>query len=283
MVARRLAMVRFCADDYGISPGVSHGICELAAQGRLSATGVMAGMASWPGEAGRLRELDGVLAVGLHLTLTDQRPLGAMPSLAPAGKMPGIGALIAHSLAGRLPIGEVEDEIIRQLDSFESHFGRPPDFVDGHQHVHLLPGIRRIVLSLFETRLDRRRCWLRDCSDALMPVLRRPLPLKAGFIAVLGRPLVHAARARGIRSNRGFSGFYDAARLPFEAALPRMLDGALDGHLLMIHPGHVDDLLVGLDSLTAPRQAEWQCLMADGFPERLAKWGLALAGPGFPG
>lgn len=271
-----------CADDYGISPAVSLGIRQLAAAGRLSATGAMTCMPAWPGEAPALIPLAERIAVGLHFTLTDQGPLGSVPGLAPSGRFPGIGQLLGQCLAGRLPGDQVAAELDRQIDAFEAHFGRLPDFIDGHQHVHLLPGVWQVVLAAFGRRLDPRHCWLRDCTDRPAAVWRRGSGLKAGFIALLGRRLAKAARRRGIRTNRGFSGFYDGSRTSLGEALPRMLAGAGDGHLLMVHPGHVDAELLACDSLTTPRQAEWAYLMGPDLPTLLAARGLAIAGRHFP-
>lgn len=277
---RRLVI---CADDYAISPAVSAGIRELAVAGRLSATGAMTCMASWPADAPLLKPLGERVAVGLHFTLTDQAPLGLMPRLAPAGRLPAVGQLIAQGLRGRLPEDEVAAELDRQLDAFEAHFGRPPDFLDGHQHVHLFPGVRRGVLRAFGRRLSAATCWLRDCGDRPAALLARGNALKAGFIAALGRSLAVAAQSRGIRMNRGFSGFYDYRRQTLGDALPRLLTGAGDGHLLMVHPGHVDDALAACDPLTAPRQAEWSVLMADELPGILADRGFTIAQRGIPG
>jgi hypothetical protein len=272
-----------CADDYAISPAVSAGIRELAAAGRLSATGVMTCMPVWPDEAPALRSLGEGLAVGLHVTFTDQRPLGDMPRLAPQGRFPDIATLFKLCFSSRLPMAEVTAELERQLDSFEAHFGRSPDFIDGHQHVHLLPGIRQAILALFDRRLDTGTVWLRDCTDDPVSLLKRRSAAKAAFIAMLGLPLAWAARARKIKMNRGFSGFYDGGREPLAGALPRLLLGAGDGHLLMVHPGHVDDALIACDSLTTPRQSEWEALIATDLSERLGAMGFAIASGSFLG
>lgn len=277
---RRLVV---CADDYGISPAVSAGIRELVVKGRLSATGAMTSMPSWPAEAPALRELQGQVSVGLHLTLTDQTALGPIPGLAPTGRLPRLPDLFRAAFSGRIDPDLVAIELERQLDSFESCLGRSPDFIDGHQHVHLLPGIRRAVLGLFGRRLDPSRCWLRDCTDGWMRIAARGQAAKAGFVAALGLPLSLAAKRAAIPVNRGFSGFYDPARTPFIHSLGRMVAGAGDGHLLMIHPGHVDAGLVACDSLTTPREAEWALLATDDFPARLASLGFVVAEPGFPG
>ncbi len=281
-MGRPLRRLIICADDYGISPAVSLGIRQLAEVGRISATGAMTCMPAWPAEAPALRPLAEQLAVGLHFTLTDQRPLGAMPKTAPDGRFPGIGGLLKHSLSGRLATAEVAAELDRQLDAFEAHFGRPPDFVDGHQHVHLLPGVRRVVLSAFGRRLDPARCWLRDCTDRPAALLARGQVAKAGVIALLGRGLGKAAAAKGVATNHGFSGIYDWRQSGLGPALPRLLAGAGDGHLLMVHPGHVDAALAACDSLTTPREAEWTALMGPAFLPFLASRGLKIAARGFP-
>jgi predicted glycoside hydrolase/deacetylase ChbG (UPF0249 family) len=272
-----LKRLLICADDYAISSAVSAGIRELAEAGRLSATGVMTCMPSWPDEAPALRPLGKALAVGLHLTLTDQRPLGPMPRLAPEGRFPSVAALFKRCFLTQVPAEEVVAELNRQLDAFEAHFGRPPDFIDGHQHVHLLPGIRQAVLALFERRLDAAQVWLRDCTDRPLSLLRRGSAFKAAVIASIGVSLAKAARDKKIAMNKGFSGFYDGQSEALKDALPRLLIGAEDGHLLMVHPGHVDDALIACDSLTGPRQFEWETLMAADLPDRLAAQGFAIA------
>jgi len=276
MALRRLILV---ADDYAISPSVSAGIRSLAEQGRLSATGVMTTMSHWPAVSASLRALQGKIAVGLHFTLTDQLPLGAMPSLAPRGRLPTIGRLFLASLAGRIPRQEVADEFERQLQRFETLFGAPPDFIDGHQHVHLLPQVWPIVQASFGRRLDPRRCWLRDCHDRYS--WRRGTLAKAGLISLLGRPASRAAASRGLRVNRGFSGFYDYRAGNLADFFAPMMKDAEDGHAMMVHPGHVDDALRAVDGLTDPREAEWEFLSGADFPARLAELGFRLAEPGF--
>src|SRR5919112_15611 len=82
--------VVLCADDFGLADGVSRGIVELAAMGRLSATGAMTNMPGWRRAAADLTPLEGQIAVGLHLNLTTGSPLGPMPQVAPSGLFPAL-------------------------------------------------------------------------------------------------------------------------------------------------------------------------------------------------
>ncbi len=276
MSQRRLILI---ADDYGISPGVSAGIRQLAEHRRLTGTGVMATMPHWPAEAPALRDLHGHIAVGLHFTLTDQVPLGSAPHLAPNGRLPSVGKLLLAAIAGRLPRQEVADQLERQLDKFETHFGAPPDFIDGHQHAHMFPGIWPVVLEVFGRRVDPAKCWLRDCRD--FRLAGRGQAVKAGVISVLSRAASKAALARNLRTNRGFSGFYDYGAGDLATFFQPMLTGADDGHAMMVHPGHVDSDLRAVDSLTDPREREWAFLRGEDFPAKLAAAGFELAKPGF--
>ncbi len=274
---RRLILI---ADDYGISPGVSAGIRQLAERRRLTGTGVMATMAHWPAEAPALRDLRGRIAVGLHFTLTDQVPLGSAPRLAPTGRLPSVGKLLLAGVTGQIPRQEVADQLERQLDKFETHFGAPPDFIDGHQHAHMFPGIWPVVLEVFGRRVDPAASWIRDCCDFRLG--KRGQAFKAGVISVLSRAASRSIHARQLHKNRGFSGFYDYGAGDLAKFFLPMLSEAQDGHAMMVHPGHVDAELRAVDGLTDPREREWAFLMGDDFPVQLAAAGFELARPGFP-
>ena len=271
-----------CADDYGIAPGVSAAIRELAQAGRLSATGAMAAMPHWPEAAVAIRPLAGRIAIGLHFTLTDQHPLGRMPLLAPGGKFPTIAALSRSAHFGGLPRQEIAEELVRQLDAFEAHLGRKPDFIDGHQHVHQLPLIRDIVIDAAAARLPPDG-WVRDTWDAPLHLLRRG-SVEGAMVATLGRGLHRRARRQRIAANRGFTGVYPFGKVALGAAMPRLLAGAGAKTMLMVHPGHPDAELAAVDSWVGPREGEFAYLMSDDFARLLARRGLRVAqGAPFPG
>ena len=141
-----------CADDYALSPGISRGILEALGAGRLSATSVMTTRPFWPKGAHELRQFKAKADIGLHLNLTLGSPLGDMPAFAASGRLPGISHVLKAARRNELPEAEIGQEISRQLDSFCEHFGAAPAFVDGHQHVQVLPQIRVPVV-----RVPRRK------------------------------------------------------------------------------------------------------------------------------
>ena len=238
--------VRFilCADDYAQNSQVSAGILDLAQAGRLSATSVMVNGAGWPGDAPGLAAVSNRLAIGLHLNFTHGAPLGPMPRLAPQGRFPALGKLIAAALLRQLDLAEIADEAERQLQAFEAAMGFPPDHLDGHQHVHTLPGIRTAVLSVLQHRYPGRPMLLRDPSDRPGALLRRPEPLKAAIVAALSAGFATSAHRAGYLTNAGFSGFSDFADHPCASQFERFLRHPGACPMIMCHPGlpgSVDD------------------------------------------
>ncbi len=263
-----------CADDFALSPGVSAGIVELLEAGRISATSCMAVSPLWPEHAAWLSPVRDRVDIGLHLTLTGLAPLGGMARTAPDGRLPAFGALARQALLGRLDLEECGAELERQLDAFVSAFARPPVFLDGHHHVHQLPGVRDLVIDLYRRRLAGTGAYMRVCRDTPAAVLRRPFRVRALAIGVLGRALGRRAAAARIPVNEGFSGIYDFAdSVPYSVLFPRFLARAGNRHLVMCHPGHADDTLARLDSLTDQRARELQYFAGPAFAQAMAAAG----------
>lgn len=269
--------ITLCADDYGLAPGVSAAIRHLIALGRLQATGCMTGSPHWPQAAAALKPLDGMAEIGLHITLTDQTPLGAMPDLAASGKLPGLGTLLKRALTGRLDKDEITAEIDRQLDAFETAFGRPPDFLDGHHHVHQLPIIGDVVIAAWQQRLGGQS-WIRSCVEPSLSILaRRVSPLRALVISHLGQSFRRRLDQAGIRHNRSFRGVYDfSGKIAFDQLFRRFTSNPGPDCLMMVHPGMVDDSLRVADSLTDQREVEYRFLASDHCVLDLAERGIAL-------
>jgi len=179
---------------------------------------------------------------------------------------------------GQLPADEIGGEIDRQLAAFEAALGRPPDFVDGHQHVHVLPGIRARLLAALDRRGRRGCIWLRDPSDRLQAILRRGVAAKKALtVRGLASDFGRTARTAGFDVNEGFSGFsrFDPARDP-AADFAAYFDALGPRPLVMCHPGHVDAELAALDPVIEPRAREYAYLASDAFSELLERRAVVL-------
>lgn len=276
--------VRFvlCADDYGLAPGLGSAIRDLLSRKRLSATSCMTGSEFWPREAELLKPLANEADIGLHLTLTDQRPLGAMPLLAPGGRLPTILSLIRRAYMGELaraPVrAEIAAELTRQIDRFEAALGRPPDYLDGHQHAHQLPGVRAVTLELFQKRVARHSGYVRLCAEPIGAILRRGYLQEAIGISIIGRGFARSTRALGIPGNRRFAGIHDfTGRRSYDALFRSFVAGAPKGLLVMCHPGLADAALAAVDPITVQREEEYRYFLSDSFSTALRENHVAVA------
>ncbi len=277
--------VALCADDYGIAPGVGVAVRGLLARGRLSATSCMAASPHWPEEAEKLKALagrEGTFEVGLHLVLTDQAPLAAMPKTAAGGRLPPLPRLLGLAFSRALDGAEIAAEMERQLDRFEAAWGAPPAFVDGHQHAHQLPVIRRALLDLYERRLRPHGTRMRYCVRPVADILAAGVAVpRALVIAALGRAWARLGRAARVPGNRHFAGVRGPAEnQPFGDQLRSWLATARPGTLIMCHPGSVDEALIAADPLTTPREGEYAFLAGEGLPRLLAETKVVLVPPG---
>ena len=276
MAPRRIWLI---ADDYGMSPAVSAAIRDLLARGRLSGTSVMVPARGFDTAAVRslaARRDTQPFAIGLHVTLTAPfRPLSSGFAPLREGAFPPLAALMARALTGRLGGAPFAAEIAAQFAAFAAALGRPPDFVDGHQHVQLLPTVRDALLDAVRTAAPN--AWVRQCGMAVAP-LRRLADPKGLLLDTLSRGLRVRAAARGVRTNPAFAGTYDfAATRPLDALFAGFLDRLPDGGVVMCHPGEVDDELRRLDPVTDQRAREYAYLGGDAFAALLRAQDITLA------
>jgi predicted glycoside hydrolase/deacetylase ChbG (UPF0249 family) len=274
----KLRHIWLCADDYGISPAVSAAIRDLIARRRINATSVMMPAPSFSqAEAAALDAAAGQhAAIGLHVTLTAPfRPLTAGFAPISDGAFLPLPAMAGRALAHWLRPEDLEIEIARQFSAFHAAFGRTPDFVDGHQHIHVFPQIREALLRVIKDAAPT--AWLRQCRRSAAAGKRLADP-KGFVLDALSARLAGLAARAGVRTNSAFAGTYSfAPGADFAKLFPHFLDGLPDGGVVMCHPGKVDDELRRLDPLTDLRERELAYFLDDGFPQLLAAQGVALA------
>jgi hypothetical protein len=260
---RRLAV---CADDYGLAPAIDRGILALAEQRRITALSALVTAPRWSAAGQALR--DGRVAAGLHFNLTEGEPLS--PALRRHWpRLPTLGALMAQAFLGRLPTAALAEEFQAQLQRFMAVAGRPPDFIDGHQHVHALPGIRPLALAAAQSL----GLPLRNTGCVLGPAhgLKRRIIEACG-----GRALLTQMRARRIAHAPALVGVYAFdPRADYRGLVRGWLAQAPDGALLFCHPalGGPDPG----DPIAAARAHEMAYLASADFAEDLAEFGVSLA------
>jgi predicted glycoside hydrolase/deacetylase ChbG (UPF0249 family) len=271
-----------CADDYGISPSVSRAIRDLVMRGRINATSVMVAAPSFDrAEAASLNMLNAGtrrVAIGLHVTITAPfRPLSADFRPLQQGAFLPLDKMFLRGVLRALARERLAAEAAAQLQSFISYFGRTPDFIDGHQHVHLFPQVREALLGVIKQAAPN--AWVRQCGRAL-PLTQRFADRKSLVLDALSRRFRARAAAHGIATNPAFAGAYDFASAEegdFARLFPNFLRGLPPHSVVMCHPGFVDAELERLDPLTHQREREYAFLAAEGFPDMLRAHNVALA------
>ncbi len=243
---------------------VSRAISELAQCGKLSATSVMTNLPAWKTCRRQLPALRERLSVGLHLNLTTGEPLSALRQQLPGGHFKPLGQVLLTSLTRRWPRDLLREEIMAQLQQFEDAAGAPPDHVDGHQHVHIFPVVREILLDCLQERYSGQTVLFRNPAPDWHSVANAPgSRLKSMLIKTLSMNTSRAANAAGFNTNDSFSGFssFDTEQ-PFKEELEQALSAGQGLHMVMCHPGYVDAEIALYDSVVERREDERATMMA---------------------
>lgn len=220
-----LSSVILCADDFAYDAEISAGILELIEQGCLSATSCMVLSPYWKTAAKTIAPPHMTQAdIGLHLDFTEFNTQFPM----------SLSALLMKSHLRQLDAKQLKQSIIRQLDLFELHLGRAPDFIDGHQHVHHLPQIRPLLLEEIQKRYAHK-VWIRHSGTL------KPNGLKSRVIRHSGAEALRRATHRlALASNAQLLGIYgfDRNEAGYEALLDAWLQQSTEtpNSLIMCHP-----------------------------------------------
>jgi predicted glycoside hydrolase/deacetylase ChbG (UPF0249 family) len=215
------------------------------------------------------------LSVGVHLNLTQGVPVSppsAVPSLVDArGRLyltPG--RLLGRLITRRINLLEIELELQEQIVKV-LRAGIIPTHLDGHKHVHILPGISEIVIRLAqEFGIPSVRCPLEEFPMAVrLPHGPRDPQTSVLKQYLVGRAVSWFARRFRLRLSRAElvwpahffalteTGFLNTKTL--ENILERLPEGVSE---LMCHPGYTNSHLKRTGTrLLAQREVEVQALM----------------------
>jgi predicted glycoside hydrolase/deacetylase ChbG (UPF0249 family) len=153
-------MLLINADDYGLTPAVSAGMINLFKKERLNSVSLLAGM---PGTEYAIEQshANPELSVGLHVNLTEGKPLvsGLKSITTPEGNFLSRSQLFLKCLTFQVNVQEIKQEINVQYNFLRDR-GINIRHIDGHQHIHVFPGIFPIILALGkENKIRIRRPW----------------------------------------------------------------------------------------------------------------------------
>jgi predicted glycoside hydrolase/deacetylase ChbG (UPF0249 family) len=139
------------ADDFGLCEGVNRAIAEAHQNGILTSTTLMTNMPSAE-EAIKIAQQLPTLGVGIHLNLTQGRPLSNNPIVTLLVNDNGefhfsAGTLAYKSLVSSKFRAAIKAELAAQIQ-WAIDRDLKPTHLDSHKHIHSFPAIYPIVCSL---------------------------------------------------------------------------------------------------------------------------------------
>ena len=237
------------ADDLGWSEAVTCGIIKAHREGVLTSTTLMANLPGAEAALERARREAPDLAIGLHLVLTEGRPLTGKDAAwltDPAGEfiraLPALSRLVRSSADARKAVEKEWDAQVR----WALERGLRPTHLDSHKHVHLMPMLVPIAVDL-----ARRHgiAAVRTTAEIRLPGLARLLPrewtwqdrVRQRLLAWIGRRWgVQAQKAvceAGLATTDWFFGVRATGGISPDVMLELLRRAPEGTGELMVHPG----------------------------------------------
>jgi predicted glycoside hydrolase/deacetylase ChbG (UPF0249 family) len=282
------------ADDFGWTDGVNRGIVEAFRNGIVTSTSLLANGADFAGGVAAAKSAPG-LGVGVHLNLSDGAPVADRETVTSLLNDEGLFAggpesLLLRRVRRGLPLNEVEAEWDAQIQKVRDA-GIAPSHLDGHKHVHMLPGLFEIALRLAKRhnigaiRVSLEASSLRAALSA-GDNHRSGVVMKQGVQArglkLLARDAREQAERAGIATADYFCGIAQTGELTLEGVtqfLKSLPEGTTE---LMCHPGYADAALQKTATrLQDSRQTELEILTDTGVRNLVASQGIRLIDYGF--
>lgn len=228
------------ADDFGLDASITQGIIKAHTEGIVTATSVLVN-APHSSAAFQLAKTLPRLEFGLHLAIVESKALNKQAKTI-IEKIPYFGpepCLISHwqkfipkFMLGRITLSELEREFELQFELFLKHFSHIP-FINGTQHLHLLPRVQDLVLKLaqkYQVKAIRSPIHYIEASSGKKII-------STAVMLYLGRKLYRKALAKNIKCLKDMAGF-DVSGMMNEDDLAFFLESLRPGITeICCHPG----------------------------------------------
>jgi len=217
------------ADDFGLCEGINRGVALALETGTLNSVSLLANGYAFNSALEIIKKNPG-LKVGIHLTFLSAEKK--------------FSAFFGDYLLGRIKKREIEKEFRQQIHKLKTA-GLTISHLDSHQHIHLFPGIFKIVLALArEYQIPRMRLPMiplnRDFFLSRAGHSRKIFQLLINLFCIFYKPIL---KKNDIEfCDYGF-GFLESGRM-LDDTFIGIISG-LKGNSceLFLHPAKVDDEL----------------------------------------
>lgn len=230
------------ADDFGISESVNEGVAYAFRNGILTSASVIASGAAFE-PALEIARVTPDLDIGVHLTLIEEPPISPHASiptlLGEDGRFHrGMGVFLKRYSLGAIALDEVRRELDAQIRAVVAR-GTKVSHLDGHQHLHMVPGIRRIVGELARKYAIPSIRYPRESLRSYM-LKERGSPVRLAQLLALNL-CCSMARADDAARPDHFFGFFYGGKLSKQRLMTVLDHLPASGTCeLMCHPGLED-------------------------------------------
>ncbi len=259
------------ADDFGMSRKINEGIIKAYKGGIVTSTTIMTNMPGFEKTVQLLRKHDD-LGVGIHLNLTENYPVVKCLNNIINKDKELINANIKKALMQNLNLTEIETELEAQIIRGQNS-GLGITHLDSHKHVHVLPGIQKVVLKLAKKfRIPK----IRSPSDRVInsKLIFTKQYLKRLLINYYALKFKKNLRILNVKTPSNFFGILETGKLNIRNlanVIKHIPDGTSE---LMCHPGYLDYSIKG--SLVRSRETELKALLSPKIKQIIKRKGIHL-------
>ena len=192
------------ADDLGLHKSVNDGIIFLLKENKINGASLMANGEAFEDAVRQCRDNE-IEKIGVHLNLVEQLSLVSGRPMLRNHRI-----FFVRYILGLINKNYIQKELKTQMEQV-IQAGIKPNFINGNQHLHLLPGIIDIVINLAkEYRIPYIRIVNESVSFRNGKLFRQAQLLFLNFLSRLAKDKIRKA---GLECNDYFVGFIDAGNL----------------------------------------------------------------------
>lgn len=267
MQVKPVKRVIITADDLGIDRNINRGIIESFNNGLLKSTALLMN-APETGEGIELAKKHPGLETGIHLSIVEGISLrGTHSSITDSiSYFGGRICLIKYwkdflknYMLGKIEFHELEEELELQIKSFLKHFDSIP-FVNGTQHMHLMPKVWKIVIRLAK-KYDVKAVRLPGLTKPSVLWLNKRLPFLIPF-QLLGEKSRSDCRKAGVKYPMNVLGMQYSGKINESKLLLLLDNNHAETSEIVMHPGY--------ESMTLRKDLPWAYSSFDWDSERKA-------------
>ena len=257
-----------CADDYGQNHAVSDGILHLIQAQKVNSVSCLVTSNCWKKRAPDLKPFLQNIEIGLHLTLTDPKPV----------HLPGqsLKSLAVNCYLKKLNKKDIVQEIETQMELFKEAMGRLPDYVDGHEFCHHFPIVREALMETAEKfQFQKNHIYIRVFQPHGLPLLKNGIFWVFNHLASTpSKKLAKLLKRKNISFNSRLLGFHPYALNPkkyfdyYFGTTPSKKD------IFFCHPGLPSD--DSSDNLRDYRPKVYDFMMSSQFDNMLKSYNITL-------